>query len=449
MRLTPRSLRARVTVVFTVGTAAALALCLALLYGTLERQLAGALNEDLTSRSDDLVAAADAGGLRAVTRDPMAQLYAADGTVLAGSPFLGERRLLPTDEVRRLRAAEPSAVQTRSLPGDGDRYSAVRVLSRRIDQGRVLSVGVSAEPLAHARERLLWVLLLAAPLLVGLLGAAGWLVVRAALRPVDLLTREAAAISSLEADRALPLVPGDDEIARLARTLDGMLTRLRVAFDRERTFVDDASHELRSPIAVLRGELELALSAPGDTADVERSLRAALAEAERLSRLAEDLLLLARERAGSLILRGEPVDLLDLAAAEARRLEPVLGLRITVSGEPAVVRGDADRLRQLLANLAHNSAASGARTVRVRVAAGPDGAELEVADDGPGFPPGILASAFERFVRGDRARTAGASGAGLGLSIVRAIVAAHDGTVAARNGEPLGGAVVTVRLGPG
>ena len=141
----------------------------------------------------------------------------------------------------------------------------------------------------------------------------------------SVLTTQAALISSLETDRRLPPVPGDDEIARLARTLDAMLDRLAATFARERAFVDDASHELRGPIAVLRGELELALSAIGESAEVERSLRAALGETERLARLAEDLLLLARERAGLLVVRREPVDLLDLAADEARRLGPTLG----------------------------------------------------------------------------------------------------------------------------
>jgi two-component system OmpR family sensor kinase len=442
MRLMPRSLRARVTLVFTVGAAAVLALCLALLYVALDRQLTAALDADLQARSGDLAAALRAGDTRVVARDPLAQLYAADGTVLVGSPSLGGRRLLSADQVRGL---QRETQQTLSLPPGSD-TEAVRVLSRRLDPPGVLAVGVSAEPLQAARERLLAVLLLAAPLLIGVLATAGWLVVRAALRPVDVLTREAAAISSVEADRRLPHVPGDDEIARLAHTLDGMLGRLRVAFERERAFVDDASHELRSPIAVLRGEIELALSAIGEPAEVQRSLQAALGEADRLSRLAEDLLLLARERAGSLVVRREPIDLLDLAATEARRLEPVLGLRIEVSGEPAVAQGDPDRLRQLLANLLHNSAAAGSTALRLHVVRERTGITLEIADDGPGFPVGVRDSAFERFVRGDDARTPGRSGAGLGLAIVRAVVAAHGGTVEARNGGPLGGAVVTVRL---
>lgn len=441
----PRSLSGRVTLVFAVGAAAALGLCLILLYVTLGQQLATALDTDLEARSDDLTTAVVAGELDGVARDPLAQLYATDGAVLVGSPSLVGRRLLSVEEVRDLAA---QTIQTRSLPSDpGPESAAVRVLSRRLDHARVLSVAVSAEPLQVIRRRLLEVLFLAVPVLVAVLGAAGWLVVRAALRPVAVLTREAAAISSLEADRPLPPVPGDDEIARLARTLDAMLTRLHVAFERERAFVDDASHELRNPIAVLRGEIELALSATDDPAEVQRSLRAALGEAERLSRLAEDLLLLARERAGALVLRREPIDLIDLAATEARRLEPVLGLRIRVSGEPAIVHGDSDRLRQLLTNLAHNSATAGARTVRVHVIVDQTSAMLEIADDGPGFPPTVRDSAFDRFVRGDQARSpGGASGAGLGLSIVRAVVAAHGGTVQARNDEPPSGAVVTVGL---
>jgi two-component system OmpR family sensor kinase len=443
VRLGPRSLRTRVTLLFTIGAAAALGLCLALLYVALDRQLTAALDADLRSRGADLAAAVQAGDDGVVARDPLAQLYATDGAVLTGSPSLGVRRLLAANEVRGL---PPATIETRTISSGGGAAPAdVRLLALPVDEGRVLAVGVSARPLQEARRRLLLVLLVAAPLLLAALGTGGWLVVRAALRPVDVLSREAAEISSLESDRRLPAVPGDDEIARLAHTLDGMLDRLRVAFERERGFVDDASHELRSPIAVLRGELELALRAPGDPAEVERSLQAALGEAERLSRLADDLLVLARERAGSLVVRDDPVDLLDLAATESHRLAPALGLQVRIAGDPAVVRGDADRLRQVIANLLHNSAAAGASTVRVHIAPDRAFATLEVADDGPGFPPALLNSAFQRFVRGDRARTRG-SGAGLGLSIVRAIVVAHGGSVTARNGAPLGGAVVTAAL---
>jgi signal transduction histidine kinase len=229
-----------------------------------------------------------------------------------------------------------------------------------------------------------------------------------------------------------------------------MLERLRVAFRRERAFVDDASHELRTPIAVMRGELELARLAAdtGDAAGLDRSLRAAATENERLARLAEDLLLLARQRAGTLVVGTTRLDLLDLCLAEARRLGPVLDLEVSVSGDLAVCPGDENRLRQVLGNLLQNARGAGAHHVRINLTMRGDSVELAVSDDGPGFPATVLSSAFDRFVRGDGARTRDATGggAGLGLAIVRAIAAAHGGTVEARNGPPLGGASVLVLL---
>jgi two-component system OmpR family sensor kinase len=440
VHLAPRSVRGRITLAFTMGAAVVLALCLAVLYLTLDRQFSVAFDADLAARADDLVSAVQAGDRSIVAEDPLAQLYGRDGAVIDGSPVLSGTRLLSPAEVAR---AGGRALRTEPVD-DVAGVPRARVLSEPLPDGRVLAVAVATGPLDEVRRLLLQVVLLAAPVLLALLALAGWLLVRAALRPVDLLTREAAAISSFEPERGLPVIKGDDEIARLAATLDDMLARLRVAFEREQAFVDDASHELRTPVAVVRGELELALVSAGDSEEVERALRSALGEAERLSRLAEDLLLLARERAGSLVLRREPVDVLDLAAGEADRLGRALGLAIEVSGDPVVVVGDADRIRQVLGNLAANSAAAGATKARLHVAADRVAAAVEFADDGPGFPPDLADRVFERFVRGDRSRTG--TGAGLGLSIVRAIVAGHGGEVAAGNGAPLGGAVVTVRL---
>jgi two-component system, OmpR family, sensor kinase len=417
--------RTRITAVYVVGTSLVLILCLSLLYLALDARLRDSFDRDLVGRSADLAA----GDPAAVAADPLAQLYAADGAVLAGSASLGGRRLLTPEQVR--------AVTRASTAEHGD----LRIRARPLDGGRVLAVAVEADTADRVSTDLLLLLGLAAPLLVACLAVAGWLVVRAALRPVDALTREAAAISTLDMERRLTTVPGDDEIARLAATLDAMLERLRVAFARERAFVDDASHELRTPIAVLRGELDLALDALDDPAELAQSLHAAREQTARLARLAEDLLLLARERAGTLAVNRLPVDLYDLALSEANATAKVLGLRVTVDGTPELVEADADRLRQVLSNLAANSASAGATRARVTVR----GTGLEWADDGPGFPAGLLSSAFDRFVRGDPARTS-STGAGLGLSIVRAVVVAHGGTVALRNGPPLGGAVVTVTL---
>jgi two-component system, OmpR family, sensor kinase len=444
VRLIPTSLRARLVLLFSVGTSLVLLLSLSLLYAALARQLSGAVDADLAGRSADLAASVRANDLTAVRGDPMAQLYDAEGAPIATAVSIAGRTLLDPAQAR---AVHRRTVTSATLPvGAAGAPVRVRLLSRPVgSSGQILSVALPSAALERAGTRQLIVLAVAAPALVAMLAALCWLLLRAALRPVDLLTREAAAISTLDADRRLPAVPGDDEIARLAATLSAMLARLSVAFSRERAFVDDASHELRTPIAVLRGEIELALGALDDPEEVQQSLLAAHGQVVRLGRLAENLLLLARERADSLVVHREPVDLSDLARAEARVLTPVTGLTIDVRGDPVIVEADADRLRQVLTNLAANSAAAGAVTARVTIAVDQGFALIEWADDGPGFPAALPDSAFERFVRGDASRTA-ATGAGLGLSIVRAVVTAHTGTAHLGNGAPLGGAVVTVRL---
>ncbi|WP_232323956.1 sensor histidine kinase [Catenuloplanes japonicus] len=440
----PRSLRTRLVVIFSAGTTVVLLVCLWLVGLVLDDQLSGAVGTDLYDRRDHLITALRDGSPHAVARDSLAQLYAADGTLISGSPALGRNRLLTPALAGAVSADTWLDIE---LPiGVGRTLVPVSVLAGPVGDGsgNVLAVATDAELIESAIDRQWLVLLLAAPVLIAGLVGAGWLLVRAALRPVEALSQEAAAISSLDSDRRLPLVPGDDELATLGRTLNRMLDRLQMAFARERTFVDDASHELRTPLTVLRGEIELALGALDDRAEVEQSLLAARDQTDRLIRLSEHMLLLARHRAGEIVVDRHPVDLLDLATEEARVLAPAFGIDITASGEPVVVPADADRLRQVLANAAANSAAAGATRLRFIIHKEPAGVRLECADDGPGVPSDVLGGVFERFVRGDAAR--GTGGSGLGLSIVRAIVTAHDGTVDLRNGPPLDGAVLTVRL---
>jgi signal transduction histidine kinase len=441
VRVVPRSVRTRLVLLFSVGTALVLLVCLLVLHEALDRQLEGALTNDLSGRYDDLSAAVGARDLRAVADDPLAQLYRGDGTLVAGSRGFRDQRLLTPAQVEATGRQQTISAE---LPVGVHRSAAdVQILAGPA-HGYVLAVAARSDVVDNAGGRQLVVLALAAPLLIAGLAAAGWVIVRATLRPVGLLSREAAAISSLDAERRLPVVGGDDEIARLAATLNQMLARLQVAFARERAFVDDASHELRTPLAVLRGEIELALGALDDRDELEQSLRAAMTQAERLTRLAEDLLLLARDRDGTLAVNRQPVDLSDLLRAEAAGLGAALKIAIEVSGEPVVLDADPSRLRQVFANLAANSAAARASHVRVSVRREHGDVVIEWADDGLGFPPALLESAFERFVRGDTARTE--SGAGLGLSIVRAIAAAHGGSVSLGNGPPLGGAVVSVSV---
>jgi signal transduction histidine kinase len=325
----------------------------------------------------------------------------------------------------------------------------------------VIVVGASLDAVIRGRERLALILALLSPLLGVLLSVGGWLLAGAALRPVRRMSQEADVISLAQAGRRLAQPAGEDEIAQLGRTLNAMLDRIEAAFARERMFLDDASHELRTPIAVLRAELEVALLdlSSGDPLDaagraaMERSLRSALEEAERLAHLAEDLLVLARATAGRLPLRRRPVDVRALAEEAARRGtngaagKAAPGVTVAVDGPAALAVVDPARLDQVITNLVGNARRFARRRVQVGINTDGEDVIVTVADDGPGFPEALLPVAFDRFTRAEAARghDAGA-GAGLGLAIVAAIVRAHGGTISAGNGPPLGGAAVVVRL---
>ena len=286
------------------------------------------------------------------------------------------------------------------------------------------------------------------------LGAYG--LARAALSPVERLRRQVAALSERGAApgagvAAVEVPPTQDEVAALAGTMNDLLGRLQRALARQRAFVADASHELRNPLAVLRGELELAARPGRGLAELTAAVRGAGAEAERLARLTEDLLLLARSDEGRFGLRLERTDIGILL----RRGAKLAGSRLAaagVTGRVDVPPGtyadvDPDRILQAVDNLVGNALRFAPRGSVIVLAARAGGRDLEidVSDDGPGFPVGFLPHAFERFTRPDSGRSRGDGGAGLGLAIVRAIAVAHGGTATAAN-KPGGGAVVRLRL---
>ncbi|HET7856222.1 MAG TPA: ATP-binding protein, partial [Gaiellaceae bacterium] len=232
-----------------------------------------------------------------------------------------------------------------------------------------------------------------------------------------------------EPGRRLPAGKARDEISRLAVTLNEMLQRLERAIERERGFVADASHELRTPLALLKAELELALRMPRSEAELREAIRSAGAETDRLVRLAEDLLVLAQADDGRLPLRREHVRAADVISA----VRDAFTLRAEAAGRSieavgtngTVLHADRLRLEQAVGNLVDNALRHGAGTVRLEVAHRGDQVELHVCDEGPGLPPDFLPHAFERFARGDEARTSG--GTGLGLALVAAIAEAHGG----------------------
>jgi signal transduction histidine kinase len=308
----------------------------------------------------------------------------------------------------------------------------------------VVVAATTTEPLEAARSRLLIVLGIAGPSLAVAITAVAWLLANAALRPVHRMAQEAETISLAEPGHRLPQAEGRDEIAELGRTLNQMLTRIESTITRERGFIDNASHELRTPLAVLRGELELATQAPDDIEAVQAGLASALEETDRLARLADDLLTLARADAGQVDIGEEQTQLLDVVQAAVDRLPKPEHITVVMVGDAAVVRGEHRTIEQIVTNLLANAARFARHEVSISVAQNNSDVRLVVADDGPGFPPELLPHAFERFTRGDTSR--GRTGTGLGLAIVSSLTTALGGRVSVANGPPLGGACVSVEL---
>ncbi len=240
--------------------------------------------------------------------------------------------------------------------------------------------------------------------------------------------------------------PARDEISNLGTTLNEMLARIDRAFERERAFTSDASHELRTPLSILKAEVDLALEHGRSREELVAALESVSEETDRLSRLAEDLLVLARADEGRLPLSVEPLELGALAQRVGGRFAAraaAEGRDLSIAGNAVRVSADPLRLDQALTNLIDNALRYGAGDVGVHASRRDGRAELHVTDDGAGLPPELGDRAFDRFARADGGSTR--AGAGLGLSIVAAIAQAHGGSVHAEN-RPEGGADVWISL---
>ncbi|WP_369814217.1 sensor histidine kinase [Marmoricola sp. Leaf446] len=265
-----------------------------------------------------------------------------------------------------------------------------------------------------------------------------------ALRPVERIRQEVEQITGDRLDRRVPEPPSRDEVHRLAHTMNGMLARLQAAQERQRQFVGDASHELRSPLAGIRQTAEVARAHPGAMPEGELA-DAVLEESVRMQRLVEQLLLLTRADEAAVAAQRREVDLDDLVLTEARRVRRT-GLDVDGSGiATARVRGDETALAQVVRNLVDNAARHATSRIGLGVREDAGTAEVVVDDDGGGIAPADRDRVFERFVRLDESRARDDGGSGLGLSIVREIVRVHGGTVEIGT-SPWGGARFTVRL---
>jgi signal transduction histidine kinase len=290
-------------------------------------------------------------------------------------------------------------------------------------------------------ERALWI---GIPTLVAAVGVLAWVLVGRALRPVDRIRSEVDEISHGTLHRRVPVPPTDDEVARLAETMNDMLDRLDEAAARQRRFVSDASHELRSPLATIRTTVDVASARPDDV-DWPSVARTVTTEGERLSALIDDLLALARLDEGGAGVT-EDVDLDELVLADVARLRAMHHEVGTSAVGAARLRGDRRLLERAVRNLLDNAASHARSRIEVAVRADGEVTLLVVDDDGPGMPPADREQVFERFARLDEGRARNDGGGGLGLALARA-VAEHHGGSAIATASPLGGARIELRLG--
>jgi signal transduction histidine kinase len=274
------------------------------------------------------------------------------------------------------------------------------------------------------------------PLLVLLAGLITWVVTGHMLRPVETIRARTADLARRDPSQRVAEAPEDSEVAPLARSMNELLGQLEASAARQRRFVADASHELRSPLTAIQAQLDVSLAHPEQVNWVTVA-GAIMGETLRMQRIVEDLLLLASTDEATLPMRHETVDLDDLALAEARRLRNRGRVRVDASGVSAArVVGDHDRLTQVVRNLATNAERHATHEVRLEVYRTDGEAVLVVGDDGPGIPPEDRERVFERFTRLDEARSPDRGGAGLGLAIARSIVQAHGGSITVADPQP-------------
>lgn len=440
-----KSLRFRLTAVASAVLGAALALSAYVMIGVLGRSLLATIDDSLYQRARDVVSLTDAERLPDELTSPDGILVQViDGAGRITHATTGTDRLVPL-----LNPGERAAVirEDRARFLDGAPYGIPHMLRARVlSADRGLTV-VVARPFSEVQASLTTaghVLLVGTPLLLMLLAGAGWVIIGRTLRPIAALRRGAEEITDTARSRRLPVPEAHDEVHSLAVTLNDMLARLEKADARQRALVSDAAHELRSPLASIRLQLEVALGHPHGQ-DWQETAEGVLEDTMRLARLAEDLLALARldERGGALG-RREPVELDELVSQTVERYGETVTMEI--GDGPIVIAGDALDLGRVLVNLVDNALRHTHAPVAVALRVEGADAVLSVTDDGPGIPEPDRERVFDRFTRLDSARSRDEGGAGLGLAIVRETVNAHGGAVHLEDASPGLRAVVRLPL---
>jgi heavy metal sensor kinase len=431
-------IKARVTIAFAAAMAIVLLAVGLLIYLRFESELNANLDRGLDSSAAEvttLLRESDAEGDALPAReDSFAQVLTPGGRVVDTTARPRSLTVLDGNELRSA-AVDSTFLERSGVPGIEDEARVLATPVHANGQSFVVVVGTPLDDRDEALASLATLLLIGGPVALLLASVVGYAAIAAALRPVEAIRRQAAEISAADPAQRLPVPAGRDELRRLGETLNDMLARLEEALERERAFVDDASHELRTPLAMHRAELEVALRYGASTTELRAAIASAIEEADRLSQLAEDLLVLARSDKGQLAIKLETVDVGSLLGGVRERFGArARGLGRSLEAAPndgLAVQADRLRLEQALTNLVDNALRHGGGVVRLWAERSNGSVELHVSDQGEGFPAAFLPSAFERFSRADSSRTE--AGSGLGLAIVDAIALAHGGRAAAAN----------------
>lgn len=434
------TIRAITTAVATVVVAIALAVGATALIAALRQTLIDEVGEAGRAQAGDVVRQLEAGKAPvlkvAVGDEQLIQVITPAGAVVASSP-----NIAGAPAVARLTPGQSVQVVT---PLDDDEFVAVAEGARTPEGLRIVVVARALVEVLDATTVVTRLLIIGLPVLLVVVAITTWFSVGRALAPVEAIRREVDEISAAQLHRRVPQPAADDEIGRLAATMNRMLARLESARNSQRRFVSDASHELRSPITTIRQHAEVAVAHPDRTTATELA-EVVLAEQRRMQRLVEDLLLLARADEQVPFARA-PVDLDDLAFEEGHRLRSATSLRVDTSKVGAArVHGDVDALRRVLRNLGENAARHASSRIDIALADRGGDVVLTVDDDGQGIPEPEHDRVLGRFVRLDEARSRDDGGSGLGLSIVDEVARAHGGSIRIEQSS-LGGARIRVRF---
>jgi signal transduction histidine kinase len=440
--ISARSAFVAATVVFVALTAAG-----AVLAAALYRSMLSGIDSTAAARVGDVAAALESDGATGLDPGLLAtdqrilavQVITPDGTVVARSSSAPDAPLVPISEI-----GDGLHI---GMPEHASPYGQIRFSAQTVDGpgGRyTVLVGEGSQVVFSTVKTVVIALALAAPIVVAVSAAMTYMLVSRSMRSVDAIRSRVADISVSDLTERVPVSENRDEISALALTMNEMLARIEAGHAAQRRFVGDASHELRSPLTTIISALEMAIAHP-ELLNTELAASTLMPEAHRMQALVDDLLLLARADERGLAMADEDVDLDDLVAAETERLRRETSLMIRTDVTPTRLRGDSVALSRMLRNLLDNAARHAASEVTAQAGACGENAVIHIDDDGPGIAAADRIRVFDRFVRLDADRSRSAGGAGLGLAIVREIVAAHHGNVAITD-RPGGGTRVTVHL---